>query len=213
MGMRYEHGAWQQCHHSLSAAEAPQLCVTSARAKHAFLPPDSITFRVRTNHRGIGKTWEHKAPEAGRHSDSHSPDSPREMLLSLQCSTQTLSDTAEQMGSCSQGDNKGGRQLCTPDWTYCSSFTPLGCRLGWTSAGQTFPDFPLTLTFWQNQGFGSAEVLIHLPSFPPGCNLPVAWLSMPIIQALSSSQGGTTSPKKTQPWLCSARHTSLVPSA
>lgn len=54
-----------------SAAEASQLCVTSARAKHAFLPPDSITFRVRTNHSGIGKTWERKAPEAGRHSDSH----------------------------------------------------------------------------------------------------------------------------------------------
>lgn len=113
MGMKYGHGAWQsKCGWGL-----PVVCHL-CKSQAAFLPPDIITSRVRTNHLGT------QSPQAGRHSGSHSPDSAmevREMLLALGCSTQTLSHPAEGMGSCSHGDSKGGRQLL-PSWLDSFSF-------------------------------------------------------------------------------------------
>lgn len=62
-------------------------------------------------------------------------------------------------------------------------------------AAQTFPGFPLfafTLSYWQKRGVWlSRSVNTHLSYLYQWPNLPVAWISVSIVKALTSTQGGT----------------------
>lgn len=140
-----------------SAAEASQLCVTSARAKHAFLPPDNITFRVKTDHLGTQSPRGREAQwlsQPGNHPQPV-PWTSGKCCCHSSAAPRPLSDPAERMGSCTHGHNKGGRQLL-PSWLYLLSFLHpdlFGISMGLNSCrSQTFPGFPLTLPFWQKRG-------------------------------------------------------------
>lgn len=182
-----------------SAAEASQLCVTSAGAKQchlcrsqaAFLPPDNITFRVRTNPLGTQSPQGREAqwlsqPRRSQESQGNAAVTPVQHPEPCQ----TLQS---EWGAALMGTIKEGGSCYPPDCTYFPSLTP---DLFGMSMGLNFCRSNISwLAFLtKTRGLAQQKCSYIFPPFHQGCNSPLAWLSMPIIKALSSSQGGTKSP-------------------
>lgn len=181
------------------------------RAKHTFLPPGNIHFRVKTNHLGTrsphgrGTQW---LSSRSSHPQT-APWTSGKYHCHLHCCIQTPGDSVRhcRMVGRIHGHNKERRQLF-PSWLYLVFLplllTCLGCQWDWIWIHPRHEHF-LTFLFLlsccladKNEGVGSAEVSIHIfPSFHQWCNLPVAWISVPIVKALPSSQRGTARHSKT----------------